>query len=124
MVINYLIIALTILISVTGQTLLKTGMTGLGKVDSLDMASVVPLVLRMATNIWVILGLSFFVIGTFFWLVLLSRLDLSYVYPFGALQYVLIFSISYFFLHEQISGGRIVGVLFILAGILIIGKFG
>lgn len=121
---NYLLILLTICISVTAQILLKTGMKDIGRIDGLEISVIIPLIFRMATNIFVILGLSLYVIGTFFWLVLLSRLDLSFLYPFGALQYLLIFIVSYFLLGEQIKLARIIGVVIILFGIFIIGKFG
>ena len=121
---NYLLILLTIAISITAQTLLKSGMKQIGEVASLNFAIVLPLVFRIATNIFIIAGLSLYVVGTFFWLILLSRLDLSFLYPFGALQYMFIFAISYFFLHETIRPARIVGALVILAGIYIISKFG
>jgi drug/metabolite transporter (DMT)-like permease len=121
---NYLLILLTVAISVTGQTLLKVGMKNMGRVDSLAIEKIIPLIVSMGTNVFVIAGLSLFVIGTFFWLIVLSRLDLSFVYPFGALQYIFIYAISYFFLGEHISAGRIAGVSVVLCGILIIGKFG
>jgi len=99
-------------------------MSKIGQIDSLELSVIFPLLLRMGTNIFVIAGLSLYVVGTFFWLVLLSRLDLSFLYPFGALQYFLIFLVSYFFLGETIKFARIVGVAIILFGILIISKFG
>lgn len=121
---NYLLILLTVLIGVSAQTFLKTGMNGLGKIESLHLAEIVPLVWKMGTNIFVIVGLSLYVIGTFFWLILLSRLDLSFLYPFGALQYFFVFAISYFILGEDLRLGRIVGVAIILLGIYIVSKFG
>lgn len=121
---NYLIILLTVCISVVAQTFLKTGMKDIGKIDGLELELLLGLIWKMGTNVFVILGLSMYVVGTFFWLVLLSRLDLSFLYPFGALQYLFIYIISYFFLGEHITLGRIVGVSVVLLGILIIGKFG
>src|SRR4030042_6914024 len=119
---NYLLILLTILISIVGQTLLKAGMNGIGRIEAVELSTVIPLILRGGTNIFIIAGLTLFVIGTFFWLVLLSRLDISFLYPFGALQYLFIFLISYLFLGEEIRMGRIIGVLIILAGIFVISK--
>lgn len=124
MIKNYLLILLTVCISVVAQTFLKTGMKDIGKIDGLELELLLGLIWKMGTNVFVILGLSMYVVGTFFWLVLLSRLDLSFLYPFGALQYLFIYIISYFFLGEHITLGRIVGVSVVLLGILIIGKFG
>ena len=43
---------------------------------------------RMATNPYVVIGLLIYVGGTVFWLSALSRVDLSYAYPFASLSYV------------------------------------
>lgn len=121
---NYLLILLSVVISVIAQTLLKTGMGRIGSIESLELPVIIPLIWRMGTNIFVLAGLSLYVVGTFFWLVLLSRLQLSFLYPFGALQYFLIFIISYFLLGEQIKMARIIGVTIIMLGIFVIGKWG
>jgi drug/metabolite transporter (DMT)-like permease len=121
---NYLLILLTVLISVTAQTFLKTGMNNIGNISDLSLSALLPLALKMVTNIFVITGLSLYVVGTFFWLVLLSRLDLSFLYPFGALQYFFVFLVSYFLLGETIRPARIIGVAIIMIGIFIIGKWG
>lgn len=121
---NYLLILLSIIISVSAQTLLKTGMNGIGKIEALEPAVLIPLIIKMGTNLFVIGGLALYVVGTFFWLVLLSRLPLSFLYPFGALQYFFIFLISYLLLGEDIKPARIIGVGIITVGILIIGKWG
>ena len=121
---NYLLILLTIAISIIAQTFLKTGMKNIGIVNSLQLSQIIPLVFRMGSNLFVILGLSLYVVGTFFWLILLSRLDLSFLYPFGALQYLFIFLVSYLFLGEEIKLARIIGVCIIMLGIFVIGKWG
>lgn len=121
---NYLLILLTVCISVVAQTFLKTGMRQIGEIESLPLSLIPSLAFKMGANTFVIIGLSLYVVGTFFWLVLLSRLDLSFLYPFGALQYLFIFLISYFIFGEDIKLARVVGVAIILIGIYLISKFG
>lgn len=121
---NYILIVLTVCISVIAQTFLKNGMKQIGHIDNLDIKMIVPVAWSMGTNIFVIGGLSLYVIGTFIWLVLLSRLDLSFLYPFGALQYLLIFIVSFLVFGENIKPARIAGALVILVGIYIISKYG
>lgn len=121
---NYILILVSVCISVAAQTLLKSGMKEIGKIDTVSLPVLLPLIWTMGTNVFVIAGLSMYVIGTFIWLILLSRLDLSFLYPFGALQYLLIFIVSYFLLGEQIKLARIIGVAVVLGGIFIISRFG
>jgi drug/metabolite transporter (DMT)-like permease len=53
-----------------------------------------------------------------FWLVGLSRVPLSYAYPFLSLSYVVILAASYFVLGEQVSVLRLAGVGLICGGVI------
>lgn len=121
---NLALIFLAVLISVTAQLNLKTGMGQIGRIDNLTLSTLIPTALAMATNLRVIIGITLYGFGTFVWLILLSRLDLSLLYPFGALQYFFIFAASYFLLGEHIGMGRIAGLLLISLGLLVLGKWG
>ena len=121
---NIITLLFLIVVSSTAQIFLKTGMREVGQIHSLEAKKLLPLIFSLALNWRIVLGLGMYVFGTFFWLVLLSRLDLSLLYPFGALQYILVFAFSYYFLGEHIGTGRIAGALVVLAGIFIISKWG
>lgn len=121
---NYIIILVLVCTAVLAQTLLKLGMKKSGKIGSLSLKSIFPLIIRMSTNPYVFLGVGLYGVGSFLWLVLLSRLDLSFLFPFGALEYILIFLTSHFILHEKVKKARVFGVVFILIGIFILTKYG
>jgi drug/metabolite transporter (DMT)-like permease len=111
----------SILASVIGQLLLKRGMTGLGPL-SLGEGNVLSMVWSMATSPWVLLGLMCYVGGTLFWLIALSRAELSFVYPFAALSMALIILSSWLIFGESISVARVFGVATIVAGVLIVAR--
>lgn len=115
-----LILAATIL-GVVGQLMLKQGMTQMGPL-SVSAAQIPQIIWRMGTAPFVIGGLLIYGSGTFFWLVALSRLDLSYVYPFASLSYVLIFAASWLLFHEQINLLRVLGMLVICAGVFLVAR--
>jgi len=71
---------------------------------------------------WVILGVAIYVAGTFFWLMVLSRVDLSFAYPMTSLSYLLIVLSSWYFLGESISPLRIIGVLTVIIGVSLIAQ--
>lgn len=121
---NIITLLFLIVVSSIAQIFLKTGMREVGQIHSLEAKKLLPLIFSLALNWRIVLGLGMYVFGTFFWLVLLSRLDLSLLYPFGALQYILVFAFSYFLLGEHIGAGRIAGALVVLAGIFIISRWG
>jgi len=108
-------------LGVAGQMLLKQGMTKMGE-QSLALGGLGNIGLRIATSPWVILGLMVYVSGTFFWLIALSRVELSFAYPFASLSYVLILATGWALLGETVSLFRLAGVVTICLGVLIVSQ--
>jgi drug/metabolite transporter (DMT)-like permease len=110
-------ILLSGLLGVVGQVILKRGVAAVG-----------PLALRpetatmLALSPLVILGLAVYVSGTFFWLLVLSRVDLSYAYPFASLNYVLVLLASWWVLGEQPTLMRTIGVVAICLGVWAVAR--
>lgn len=106
---------------VAGQLLLKKAMLGIG-VLSPSAGAVPSMVMRMATSPLVIIGLGCYVLGSFFWLIALSRAQLSFAYPFVGLSFVLIFGASWLFYGESINVWRLAGLVSILIGVLFVSR--
>lgn len=107
------------ILAVLGQIILKRGLAELGPL-MLTPAGLPQVVLALALNPLVILGLAVTVSGTFFWLITLSRVDLSFAYPFASLNYVAVLVGSWWMLGENLSAVRLVGVLAICLGVCLI----
>lgn len=116
-----LCIVLSTVLGVGGQLLLKRGMTAMGE-QTLSPSNLLEVAVRIATSPWVIIGLGIYVTGTFFWLVALSRVELSFAYPFASLSYVLIVAASWMLLGESVSPLRLAGVVTICLGVLIVAQ--
>ena len=114
-----LYIFISIVFSTVGQLLLKKGMNGLGPV-TLDTNHLIPVLWQMATNLNVFIGLFIYMIGTVFWLAALSRVDLSYAYPFASLSYIVMLVASWIMFDEKITLARIAGTVVIGLGVLLI----
>jgi drug/metabolite transporter (DMT)-like permease len=114
-----------ILISVVGgaagQVLLKMGMNSLGPL-TLSAGQFLRIIWSMATNLYVIIGLAIYMLGVVFWLAAISRVDLSFAYPFASLSYVLMLLVSWGIFGEKISLLRLVGTIVICVGVLIIAR--
>lgn len=67
-------------------------------------------------------GLLLFGLSALVWLVVLSRVSLSFAYPFAALTYVLILVFDRFVLDQQVPPLRWAGVALIMAGIVLISR--
>ena len=71
-------------------------------------------------TIW--FGLAAYGLGAVLWLVVLSRLDLSFAYPLLALSYILIPLLSYLVLGENVPALRWVGIAVIFMGVVIVAR--
>jgi drug/metabolite transporter (DMT)-like permease len=71
-------------------------------------------------NVWILMGLALYGLGTTFWIYGLSRAPLIQVYPFTALTFVVIYASSITMLGERptLSGGC--GVVLVLAGLYLV----
>ena len=103
--------------AVTGQVMLKHGMQ-IATARVHDSGG--SLALRAATSPWVLLGLVVFGVSAIAWLATLSRLPLSVAYPFNALGYVVILTVSVLILHERANLMTWLGSLMVVSGLLIV----
>lgn len=117
------LLALTsVFLATAGQLVLKAGMTKVGYIGGARLDKPVSLIMQVATTWQVVVGLTLFVISSAFWLLVLSRVPLSFAYPFAGLAYVLIALFGKFVLREQVPGMRWVGIALVIAGILVVGR--
>lgn|SRR5215472_1562164 len=114
------LILISVSLSVVGQLLLKMGVSRLGQLD-LDGMHAILSAARLASQPLVWTGLAVYGLGTFFWLAALSRVELGYAYPFLSLSYVLILLAAWIFLREDVSVGRVIGVVVVCLGVYAVG---
>lgn len=114
-------ILISVLLSATGQILLKNGMNKIGTI-TLSANDLPNILLRMATNPFVIIGIGVYVAGTVFWLSALSRVDLSYAYPFASLSYIVMLIASWQLFSESITPMRLAGTFVVIMGVFLISR--
>jgi uncharacterized membrane protein len=111
-----IIILVGILFASLGQVFWKIGMNSMGAIDNFSISGII----SMFFNPVVLLGLSMYGLSTVFWLIALSQKDLSYVYPFISLTFIIVLFLSYFVLKEQIGTARIIGTVIIIIGLMVV----
>jgi drug/metabolite transporter (DMT)-like permease len=116
------IILLSVFLAAAAQLTLKYGMKQVGPIGTSALRDPITLVLRVATKPAVWGGLLLFGVSAAFWLVVLSRVSLSFAYPFAAITYVLILLFDRFILKASVPGLRWAGVLLIISGIVLISR--
>lgn len=116
-------ILFTVATNAAAQLMLKYGMMQLGP---LSFAGVNPLikVLQVVFSPWVFLGLCTFVVSMASHLFVLSKVDLSFAYPFLSLAYVMVAVFAYFVFREDLNALRIAGIAFICVGTVLIAQSG
>ena len=122
-VFDILAIFVSIILAVIGQLLLKMGMLRIGKF-SFNISTLVHQYVKILLNPLVIAGLFSFFVSMLIWLYVLSRMELSFAYPFVALNYVLILFGSYFLLKEAITPMKVIGVIVIVVGVYLVARGG
>ena len=115
-------VIMIILIGITfaslGQVCWKIGMNSIGSISSMNLS----VLLTMFSNPFVLAGLAMYGLSTVFWLVALSKKDLSYVYPFIALTFIIVLTLSKLLFNEEIGTYRLIGSGIILLGLMLIVK--
>ncbi len=114
------LIGLSISAGVLGQTTIKFGVNQ--PTNSGAAGGPLALVMTILTSPLILMGIGFYGLGALAWIAVLARMDLSYAYPFLALNFVLITIVSHLFLGESIPFSRWIGVIIICSGIIVIAR--
>jgi drug/metabolite transporter (DMT)-like permease len=116
-------ILFTVLTNAAAQIMLKQGMMSLGPLTfSADTA--ISRVFQITFNPWVFFGLATFVISMASHLFVLSKVDLSFAYPFLSLAYVVVAVIAWMVFKEELGVHKIAGIALICAGTILIAQSG
>jgi drug/metabolite transporter (DMT)-like permease len=115
-----------ILVSVTfaaiAQVTLKMGMNHVTDANGGQLALSGESLKQILSTLLVWVGLGIFAVSAVLWLFALSRVSLSFAYPFAALGYVIIVAASILFLDEHVPPLGWAGVACIVVGILLVAQ--
>jgi drug/metabolite transporter (DMT)-like permease len=117
--VSILLILFTVVTNAAAQIMLKKGMLGIGQLN-LAPANLVSTVFGVVFSPWVFAGLCMFVISMASHLVALSRVQLSFAYPFLSLAYVIVAAYAFFIFGEDVGAARIGGIALICLGTVFI----
>lgn len=115
------LILFTVLANAAAQIMIKQGMLSVGTF-SMNASALMEGMLRAFLNPFVLAGLTLFVVSTLSHLVVLSRVDLSFAYPFLSLAYVVAALYAYFVFKEDVNMARIAGITLICGGTYLIAR--
>lgn len=119
---SILLILLSIVIAIGGQVLLKIGMNQISSDEILSFVGVRNFFLAVLKSPKVMTGLFLYGLSAVVWLIILTRVDLSFAYPMIGISYIFMLLISKFLLNEQVSPLRWIGAVVISIGVVIITR--
>jgi drug/metabolite transporter (DMT)-like permease len=115
-----LILLIGLVFESTGVVLLKKGMTEVGELKMVSLSEVARTVRAGATNPQILLGVFFEALFFACLLVLMARSDISFLWPLTGLSFVFATLAAMWFLHEEVSSMRWLGVVLIMVGAVLI----
>jgi len=117
----YALLASCILLGGTTQVLFKLGMNSIGALDSAEKLLSIKTLLMVLSNRYILIGLVLYAISSVLWLVGLSMLDVSLMYPLLSLAYVVTTILAFLVLNEPVHSSRWIGVVLIVIGSILVG---
>ena len=117
------LIFISIGLAVAGQLFMKAGMSNY-QMGEINLQNSIPQFLKMMFRPLVFIGFVFFLISSFFWLLALSKVPLSFAYPMVSISYVLILFFSWLIFKEQVGSIRWLGAAVIIFGVYLISRSG
>jgi len=120
-------ILFTVFTNAAAQLMLKQGMLTLAPMANdgpMTAMSLVTMLLKVVFHPWVFFGLATFVISMASHLYVLSKVELSFAYPFLSLAYVAVAVAAWMLFSEDLNAWRIAGIGFICIGTVLIAQGG
>ncbi len=117
----YAILALCILIGGTTQVLFKMGMNTIGRLDTAEKIFSMETLQVAIHNRYLITGIILYAVSSILWLIGLSMLDVSLMYPLLSLAYFVTTVLAFLLLNEPVRTTRWIRVALIVIGSILVG---
>lgn len=114
---EFLLLLVSLVCSIGGQFFLKAGAVKLGRVN---MNNALTHILSIVLTPELMTGLICYGLGAVLYILLLTRVDLSIVGPSISLTYVFSVLMGYFIFKEFIPITRVIGLGFIVCGVVLV----
>jgi len=112
---------LGVMLNAAAQLFLKEGMRRIGHFEFI-WANIVPIGFTVAGNLFVLAGLACYVVSVGVWLLVLSRVEVSFAYPLLSVGYIVNAVAGYYLFQENLSLTRITGILIICVGVYFVTR--
>lgn len=115
------LILLGVLLNAVAQLALKQGMRQIGHFEFV-FGSIGRVLFAVAFNGYIWAGLTCYVISVIVWLLVLSRVEVSYAYPLLSVGYIVTACAGWLLFQESLSLTRLLGIAIICLGVFLITR--
>jgi multidrug transporter EmrE-like cation transporter len=115
------LILLGVMLNTAAQLMLKAGMTQIGHFE-FSAANMLPIGLKVMGNLPIISGLFMYVMSVVVWLLVLSRVQVSFAYPMLSIGYIVNALAANYFFGEPLTSVRMLGIFIIISGVYLVAQ--
>ena len=121
-ILNHFYLLLAIFFGVVSQLIIKWKMSAFSFDDYETWQEKFSLAFSMLLNPYIIIALVLTLLAGVTWMIAMTKFEISYAYPFTLLALVLVTIFSFIFFGESINIYKLIGIVFIILGIVVISK--
>jgi multidrug transporter EmrE-like cation transporter len=118
---SFALVLFGVLLNAAAQLLLKAGTNAIGHFE-FSGANVLPIGWKIATQPYIVGGLSCYVVSVAVWILALSRVEVSIAYPMLSIGYVVNAIAAYMLFGEAVGVQRLVGIGIIILGVYVVAR--
>ena len=121
-ILNHFYLLLAILLGVVSQLIIKWKMSAFSFDNYETWQEKFSLAFSMLLSPYIIIALVLSLLAGVTWMIAMTKFEISYAYPFTLLALVLVTIFSVIFFGESVNIYKLIGIVFIILGIVVISK--
>ena len=121
-ILNHFYLLLSIFLGVGSQLIIKWKMSAFSFDNYETWQEKFSLAFSMLLNPYIIIAIVLTFLAGVTWMIAMTKFEISYAYPFTLLALVLVTIFSFIFFGESINIYKLIGIVFIILGIVVISK--
>ena len=118
---SFALVLFGVLLNAAAQLLLKAGTNAIGQFE-FSAANLAPIGWKVATQPYILGGLTCYAVSVVVWILALSRVEVSIAYPMLSIGYVVNALAAYALFGEAVGLQRLVGIGIIVIGVYIVAR--
>ena len=119
---RYILVSIVIALVTYGQLIIKRQVGQRGPAPLEDPGALGQYLLSALLDVGIVSGLGAAVLAALAWIVTVSKYELSSVYPFLAINFLLVPLLSVVLFRESINVSKVLGLSIVIVGLLIFAR--